>query len=815
MRWQQLLPAMTLGLLVAAASLGVRWLHETEAQSSHRTNLVAGWNSVCHVGAEEAVADALEEVADDVLAVYRLRADQGYDRWFPDRPDLSTISTLHSYESLFVLMADDAVWEQKAQSSSPASVDLTSGWNSVCYGGQRAPVAEATTGIEGSFSIIYALGTDQRWARFVPGRPDVTDLQELVRTQPVLVPMTGGDELTWVFEQGFVWPRWARTARIAGAFFEPEDGETAIGEQLDQLAEQGVSVVLADCPLGWSYTALHDDSEFAENLDLVQRVVEGAHERGLKVVWYLTGLELISPAERNPADEHPDWLQVSLDGTPIAFDDISSDEEHWLEAGEWDVWVSPCSGYRELFLDRVQEIAGAGVDGLWVDTAYLQDAIGSHEDLLPSTDTCSREAFRAATGLSMPTEEDWESPTFRRWVVWRHEQIKEFLQVVKEEASAENSDIVFFEENWNVDAPFSTRYANDPASYVGLADISTGHEVSTVGDRTDLGEKGMQSATLDQWFSFVTMLKFARGADQGKPSWVLTYGYQPADAERLAGVILAEGANYYETRGPSMADSVGDAYRTRIFSWIAENEDALYESDSLAEVAILYSPRTRDLVDEGGGDSYDPGNAPFFREYRAAAAILLRAHIPFDVIVTDEALTAGLLSTYEVVVLPHIVVMSDEEAAAIRQYTSEGGTVILVGGTGTHDEWFQVRMQNALAGVETDYIGSLTGTAGPQALEVLADRGQIVTDAPAHVHLGLRGDGSSIHVVLVNLGQERVSDSELAVRLPDGSTVEGVLATSPGGEPETLPHVLDNGSVRFTVAELETVTLVSIELGSG
>ena len=156
----------------------------------------------------------------------------------------------------------------------------------------------------------------------------------------------------------------------------------------------------------------------------------------------------------------------------------------------------------------------------------------------------------------------------------------------------------------------------------------------------------MQDASLDQWLAFVTMIRWARGADTGKPSWVLTYGYQPADAERLAGVILAEGANYYETRGPSMADSVGADYRQRIFSWTSAHQGALYGGESAATLALAYSPRTRDLLDEGAGDLYEPEDAPFFREYRQAAATLLRHHIPFDIVILHDALSAGGLAGY-------------------------------------------------------------------------------------------------------------------------------------------------------------------------
>ncbi len=57
------------------------------------TNLTAGWNHVCYVGAEAPVDEALGSVAGSVQAVYRIEDDL-LGRWFPGRPEVSTISTL-------------------------------------------------------------------------------------------------------------------------------------------------------------------------------------------------------------------------------------------------------------------------------------------------------------------------------------------------------------------------------------------------------------------------------------------------------------------------------------------------------------------------------------------------------------------------------------------------------------------------------------------------------------------------------------------------------------------------------------------------
>jgi hypothetical protein len=801
-----LLPALAL-LAVLPACLS------SDGAAVESVAAAPNWCHVCYDGAERPIAEALEASADQVQAVYRLEADQTFDRWFPDRPDLSTIITIRAHEPLFILAAAGVTWEP-GDSVPPPAVSLAPGWNAVCYSGVTRPAAEATTNIGEHLTVLYSLAAGGAWQRFAPGRPDVSNLAELHPLDAVLLLTTGSNETVWAFSQNasFAWPDWARQARIAGAFFEPGDSDDDIEGTLDDLASQGVSVVLADSPWGSSYSASVDDAEFSAVRALVSTIVEKAHAQGLKVVMYQTGLELIADAPRDPGSEHPDWAQMSLDGQPIVFSDISSEQEHWLDEGQRDIWLSPCSSYRQLSLARVREMASTGIDGLWVDTVYLQHSIGDHEDLWPSTDSCSAAAFQSATGLSVPAEEDWDGPGWRRWIVWRHDQMTDYLLAVKQAAREVNPDLVFFEENWNVDGTGATQYANDPTAYLGYLDMSTGHEVGTIGDRVDEGQTGMQDATLDQWLAFVTMIKWARGADAGKPSWVLTYGYQAADAERLAGVILAEGANYYETRGPSMADSVGADYRQRIFSWTSAHQDALYGGESAATVALAYSPRTRDLLDQGAGDLYEPEEAPFFREYRQAAATLLRNHIPFDVVILDDSLSTSRLVDYQTIVLPNVAAMSDGEAAAVRSFAEGGGQVVHTGETGSRDEWLEPRAANALAGLSATYIETVTTEEGAEALLAAADAGQIVTDLTPWVHVGLRQTPDGLELVLVNLGQDAVEDAQISVRLPEGPQVEGVSASSPDDDAVAIDYTVESGYLRLTLAHLPVLSLVGIRL---
>ena len=158
------------------------------------------WTYSCHLGASQPTEDALAAISGDVLAAYRPRPDQGYDRWFPGKPDLSTMTVLNPYDALFLLVAGDAAWPQEPWGEPRTSVDLVFGWNSVCYSGQTKDAATATEGIGGQFAIAYTLAPGQPWTRFVPGRPDVSNLSQLESFTPVLILVTEEGGALWVFD---------------------------------------------------------------------------------------------------------------------------------------------------------------------------------------------------------------------------------------------------------------------------------------------------------------------------------------------------------------------------------------------------------------------------------------------------------------------------------------------------------------------------------------------------------------------------------------------------------------------------------------
>ena len=162
--------------------------------------LVGGWNNPCYVGPEQPTEDALADVADHVLAVYRVRADQGFDRWFPNKPEASTITAVSPYQPLLILMSQYGFWPHEPSGTPSTSVPFASGWNNVCYTGPTKSAEDATAGVAGGFVIMYRFDGGQGWSRYVPDRPEVSTIEQLNQYDTVLMLVSQEGGTTWTFD---------------------------------------------------------------------------------------------------------------------------------------------------------------------------------------------------------------------------------------------------------------------------------------------------------------------------------------------------------------------------------------------------------------------------------------------------------------------------------------------------------------------------------------------------------------------------------------------------------------------------------------
>jgi len=595
---------------------------------------------------------------------------------------------------------------------------------------------------------------------------------------------------------GFAWPSWARTARLAGAAFEPEMSDAVIEAKLDAAVRDGVSVLLADAPTGWSYTAWTRDDELRQTLTLVRdRVAPRAHARGLRVVWYLTSLELVCgecvASGIDPSAEHPDWLQVDRQGRPAQFAAVEG--VFWLEPDDLDAWLAPESPYRAFYLERIRELAGAGVDGLWIDVAYYLNAIGQFEDLWPSTDPSTVAAFAAQTGHKAVPEKGWSDPVWRQWIRWRERSIAAFIREVAAAAHAADPGLLVFTENWGMDSNFVTQYAQDPLDLLDDRGVATAHELEPV----DQDDRGMLDATLEQWRSYVLMVRFAVASNRKRPAWVLSYASAVDDSLREAAVHLAEGACFYEAKGPEMLDDTTGS-RPLVFPWLAANAPLAAASAPMADVALWYSPRTRDFVDgeDSGEDKFDTVGTTYLAAYRGAGHVLLERGIPFH-IVTGRS-TPAELAAHRWLVLPHAACLSDAEAALIRGFAAAGGRLAGSGEIGTREHWGAPRATPALQDLEISPLAAVSSDLLATSLPE-HDRGSVVVQARE----GRDGFGPFLLVVLANLDRgRRWENLQISVRSKLGPASGRWSAPDPGSG--SLPVTASGGRVGFTLPSLRT-----------
>jgi hypothetical protein len=113
-------------------------------------------------------------------------------------------------------------------------------------------------------------------------------------------------------------------------------------------------------------------------------------------------------------------------------------------------------------------------------------------------------------------------------------------------------------------------------------------------------------------------------------------------------------------------------------SWHAKNDAHFHNKRSLASVAVVVSPRSVNLY-----------KAPYTEDrtdhLEGIYAALVEARIPFDY-VHEQDLNQERISSYAVLILPNMALMSDAQAATIRQYAEHGGSVLATFQTGLFDE---------------------------------------------------------------------------------------------------------------------------------
>ena len=413
-------------------------------------------------------------------------------------------------------------------------------------------------------------------------------------------------------------------------------------------------------------------------LTAIRALAQKAHQAGNRAFVYIAGTECITAnADKTPhtlAKEHPDWLQRNIKGDPAVF---GGGAAFWIAKGDEDVWVTPYAPeWRKTYMERVRQIAGTGIDGIYVDIPYWMTHFDGWEDTWASFDDYTVAAFKKRTGLNARSDlklGDFSDPNFRKWVDFRIQTITDFMQEIDKNAKSVNPAIKTIPEIYPGIEEEAVRVGADVYSLYPVVD-AIAHEYEFGG-----GDHMASSRTPFDWFAYQAGMHSFRAFAEGKATWILNYswdGDKKVDRKEammnLAMSQVMAGVNFWDAPGHSMAGSNDLPTRKRIFSWIAAHEKTFYlPRTPISPVGVYFSPLTRDYYAKD-----------FIDSYRGVLILLMQAHLGFQV-VTPRTLASFQGAT---LILPNVRVLNESEKTSLRAYVAAGKKLVIAGADATELE---------------------------------------------------------------------------------------------------------------------------------
>ena len=457
---------------------------------------------------------------------------------------------------------------------------------------------------------------------------------------------------------------WTNYVRIGAYSLSPRSApEIARKAEAD-----GVFGIEVDNDIPGRYESFLDP---AEKLAAIKTVADGAHKLGNKAFVYIAGTECITAhadkAAHSVVKDHPDWLQRKITGEPAVFTGGSA---FWIREGDEDVWITPyATEWRKQYMERVRQIAGTGIDGIYVDIPYWMTHFDGWEQTWSSFDDHTVAAFRAKTGLDARKDlklGDFSDPNFRKWIDFRIETMTDFMREIRDQARSVNPQIKVIPEIYPGIEREATVVGADVYDMYAVVDaIAHEYEFGS-------GEHLASSRTLLDWFLYQAGMLSFRAFAQGKATWILNYSWdgdknvdKREAMKNLAMSQVMTGSNFWDAPGHVMSGSNDPATRREIFAWIHKNEKTLYlPRTPVHPVGVYFSPKSRD---------YDPDG--FLPSYRGTLVLLLQVHREFQV-VTPRTLAEFRGNS---LLLPSVSVLSEAELGALKQYVARGGKLLATG----------------------------------------------------------------------------------------------------------------------------------------
>jgi len=373
--------------------------------------------------------------------------------------------------------------------------------------------------------------------------------------------------------------------------------------------------------------------------DMIKEVIDRLHAENIRVI----GRFDFSKLNEVLAAKKPEWLYKSVSGEQVNY----NGQVHTCVNG----------GYQQEYSLKIlsEALTKFQLDGVFFNMIGYQTSDYSHiYHGICQADAC-RESFKKwSGGLDLPTKEDMNDPVFRQYKQFQDETKKELFQNIH--------DLI---------KSFGNHIAINTYTYAG----------------TDFFRKEANSheALYDDFvpweYQSAHNVKSALGSWKNKQvsnAAVHFYGYparHSADADYLTqqrliqNMMYGAGLDFYcMGRLDNLEDRAVLQKVKEVFQFHKKNEKYLHHTNSGNRVLVLHD-----------GDD----------EYKGIFEMLTENHILFDVMehwcITSNDVPREI-ETYDVIILPDVSNLSDEQCTRLDQYVAAGGKLLATGFTSTNDE---------------------------------------------------------------------------------------------------------------------------------
>ncbi len=501
----------------------------------------------------------------------------------------------------------------------------------------------------------------------------------------------------------WTWAGWEplQFYRRLGGFHEAQEGNAIWSKEWSQrLHSEETAAALAETGVTWITTHFFKGFGLeceAEEIADTARLIANCHRHGIKVYAYLQYASIMPETFCAEVPEAQNWgrrdWNQQHDGHPWEYG-----PQYWRH--------KPCAnqpGVREYFVKVIDKAAGIHADGIWIDNLQAdgchcqacQQAFQAH---LRATvaDPWQELGVRSLDRVRIPRSTMPKDPVFQAWIRFRNAECAESLKVLVGHVRR-----------------------HYPAMKVA-ANMGIGC------NKSDLLDSGV-------WLSDLASLDACYAENQRFPRWEnnrIVSQHEPMSLMAAIGVTIVPGASpptpertiYPAPEMPSQlqlrrccAESAlfgGHAFggpwglrgedggvapllnrdaRVRqahreVYDWYKRQSGLLAGSQDLAPVGILYSREALTVDAERSRQAIN-----------AMAQALLQNQIPFCYVLSDRLAGPGGLDGLSLLVLPHVLPMSETTTRHIRAFVENGGGLLATGRTSLYDEGMRQRTDYALA----------------------------------------------------------------------------------------------------------------------